>query len=427
VTARIVIVGGGLAGGTAARTLREAGFDGEVTLVGEEPLAPYERPPLSKEYLRGEATVDGLHGPVRLSPEHRVTLLLGRRAVRLDPDRRRVVLDDGGDLPYDRLLMATGVRNRLLRVPGADLEGVVGLRTVADADRLRAEIQGAPRVAVVGMGFVGCEVAASLRHLGIEVVAVEPLAVPLERVVGAEVGAAVAALHRERGVTLHLGEAVAGFAGSTRVEAVITGQGRRIPCDVAVVGVGTEPAAELVAEAGGQVDHGVVVDELWRTSLPGVHAAGDAVSREHALAGRRIRVEHWQSAISQGRSAARAMLDSPEPADDLPWFWSDQYDSNIQHAGFTGDADTVVMRGSLERRDALVVHLRRSRVVGAVALNRGRDLRRAMTLIRAGVPVDAARLGDDSVDLRTLAPGGRTAPRPSRRSPLDVTSSPPGR
>jgi 3-phenylpropionate/trans-cinnamate dioxygenase ferredoxin reductase component len=427
VTGRIVIVGGGVAGGTAARTLREVGFDGEVTLVGEEPLAPYERPPLSKEYLRGQSTVDGLHSPVRLSAGHRLTLLLGRRAVRLDPDRRRVVLDDGGDLPYDRLLVATGVRNRVLRVPGADLAGVVGLRTVADADRLRAQIQGSPRVAVVGMGFIGCEVAASLRHLGVEVVAVEPLSVPLERVVGRGVGTAVADLHREHGVTLHLGEAVAGFAGSSRVEAVVTGEGRRIPCDVAVVGVGTEPAAELVAEAGGEVDPGVVVDDLWRTRLPGVHAAGDVVSRQHALAGRRLRVEHWQSAINQGRWAARAMLDSPEPAEDLPWFWSDQYDCNLQHTGVTGEADTVVMRGSLERREVLVMHLRGSVPVGAVALNRGRDLRRAMTLIRAGGPVDPARLGDDSVDLRTLAPGGRTAPRPSRRPALDATSARPSR
>jgi 3-phenylpropionate/trans-cinnamate dioxygenase ferredoxin reductase component len=427
VTGRVVIVGGGLAGGTAARALREAGFDGEVTLVGDEPLPPYERPPLSKGYLRGESTVDSLHGPVRLSPAAGLTLVLGRRAVRLDADRRRVALDDGSHLPYDRLLVATGVRNRVLRVPGGHLPGVAQLRTVADADRLRTEIRRASRVAVVGMGLVGCEVAASLRHLGVEVVAVEPLTVPLERVLGAGVGAAVAELHRQHGVVLHLGDSVAGFAGSARVEAVITASGRRIPCDAAVVGVGTEPAAELVAEAGGEVGDGVIVDDLWRTSLPDVYAAGDVVSRQHPLAGRRIRVEHWQNAIDQGRSAARAMLGRPADAGDVPWFWSDQYTCNIQHAGFTGGADALVVRGSLEDRDVLVMHLRRSRVVGAVALNRGRDLRRAMTLIRAGVPVEPAALADDSVDLRTLALRGGITPRPPRRPPPDITSPHPGR
>jgi 3-phenylpropionate/trans-cinnamate dioxygenase ferredoxin reductase subunit len=421
---RVLIVGGGLAGGTAARRLREEGFDGEVTLVGDEPLPPYERPPLSKEYLRGESTVDRLHSPVRLPPEHRVSLVLGRRAVRLDPDVQAVILDDGTELPYDRLLVATGMRNRRLAVPGADLEGVVGLRTVADADRLRTEAGRSSRVAVVGMGFIGCEVAASLRHLGVEVVAVEPLPVPLQRPLGDEIGAAVAALHREHGVALHLGDQVAAFQGRHRVEAVVTAAGRRVECDAAVVAVGVEPADELVARAGGETEGGVIVDELCRTSLPHVHAAGDVARRRHPLAGLRVRVEHWQNAVDQGRAAAGTMLGRAEPYEDVPWFWSDQYDCSIQQAGFTTPCDTVVLRGSVERRDVLAMYLRDGRLIGAAAMNRARDLRRAMALIRASSPVDPVTLADESVDLRTLAHGGRSAARATRSS---VPGTPPPR
>jgi 3-phenylpropionate/trans-cinnamate dioxygenase ferredoxin reductase subunit len=399
---RVVIVGASTAGRSAAVTLREVGYSGEVLLVGEEPHPPYDRPQLSKQYLSGEAALDDVIKPLRLTPEHGVEARLGTRALRVLPEERAVELEGGERVRYDRLLLATGVRNRRLPVPGAGLEGVLDLRDLAASERIRAAVRPGCRVVVVGMGFIGCEVAASLRRLGAEVTAVEPLAVPLERSLGEVVGRVVEGLHRDHGVDLRLGEGVVGFEGCGRVERVLTRSGRHIDCDLVVVGVGVEPAVETVAGTAVRLDDGVVVDEGCRTSVPGVFAAGDVARHHHPVAGRRIRVEHWQSAIGQGRVAARNMLGQAVVHDEIPWFWSDQYDCNLQYAGFAGPWDELAVRGSLERRAFVGFYLSEGRVVAAVAINQGRDLRRTVPLIRAGTPVDPARLADPEVDLRTL-------------------------
>jgi 3-phenylpropionate/trans-cinnamate dioxygenase ferredoxin reductase subunit len=401
---RVVIVGASTAGRSAAVALREGGHEGEVVLLGEEPHPPYDRPQLSKEYLRGDAALDDVIRPLRLGPEHRVEARLGTRVRRILPDERAVELEGGERVGYDQLLIATGVRNRRLAVPGAALEGVLDLRDVATSERIRAAVRPGCRAVVVGMGFIGCEVAASLRHLGAKVTAVEPLAVPLERSLGEVVGGVVARVHRDHGVDLRLGEGVTAFEGAGRVERVLTRSGGALECDLVVVGVGVEPAVETVAGTALHLDDGIVVDGGCRTGLPGIFAAGDVARRFHPVAGRHLRVEHWQNAIRQGQVVARNMLGHAEVDDEVPWFWSDQYNCNIQYSGFAGPWDQLVIRGSLEERKFVAFHLREGRVAAVVAFNQGRDLRRSVPLVRAAAAVDPAQLADLGVDLRTLAP-----------------------
>lgn len=398
---RVVVVGAGLAGGSAAATLREAGFDGDVLLVGEEPDPPYDRPPLSKAFLQGEDP-DIAFKPAGFWDESSIATRLGVAADAVDAAGHTVAAG-GETIPYDRLLLATGGQPRRLEVPGAGLDGIHLLRTIADARRLRDDAAGARRAVVVGMGFIGAEVAASLRIRGLEVVAVEPLAAPLERVLGVEVGRAVEALHRDHGVTVRLGDGVTAFEGSGRVERVVTSSGARIGCDLVCVGVGIAPDTRLAEAAGIACANGILVDARCRTDAPDVYAAGDVAAHDHPLFGR-IRVEHWQNAIAQGAAAARAMLGEEAPYDDVHWFWSDQYDASIQYAGHHTGSERIVFRGSVAARDFAAFYLDASSRPRAVAgFNRGRDVRRAMTLIRAATPVDPHALADEDTDLRTLA------------------------
>jgi 3-phenylpropionate/trans-cinnamate dioxygenase ferredoxin reductase subunit len=401
-----VIVGAGLAGASAAATLRQEGFDGQVVLVGAEPHLPYERPPLSKQYLRGEFPFEKAHvRPPGFYDENRIELRLGERVTQIEPHARLVRLNSGGELQYDRLLIATGVRNRRPAIPGLDLQGVFSLRSVEDADALRAQIAPGRRAVVVGMGFIGCEVAASLRQAGVEVVAIAPSPTPLFRVLGPQVGEVLAAIHADRGVKTVFGNTVTALAGNDRVECVITGHGRRIDCDFVVVGLGAEPSVEFLSGSAITLDDGVVVDEYCQSTVEHIYAAGDVANHFHPLARRRMRVEHWQNAMRQGAAAARSMLGKGQPYDDVPWFWSDQYDVNLQYAGFSGGFDQTVVRGALDARNFMVFYLNASRIQAVVALNRGKDLRRAMPLIKARTAVDPRDLADESTDLRKLAQG----------------------
>ena len=274
---------------------------------------------------------------------------------------------------------------------------------MADSDRLRAEIAPGRRAVVVGMGFIGSEVAASLRRSGVDVVVVDRNEVPLRRVLGEEVGRVMEGIHRDHGVSMVFEDTVAAFEGAGRVERMTTGRGRRIECDFVVVGLGTEPVTELLAGTGAEIDNGVVVDEHLRTGVEGIYAAGDVANHYHPVFERHIRVEHWQNALKQGPAAARSMLDKGEPYEEIPWFWSDQYEHNLQYAGFHTEWDELVVRGSMEERNFVAFYRKDERVLAAVAVNRGRDLRRSMPLIKAREPVDAAKLCDLGVDLRTLA------------------------
>ena len=409
---RIVIIGAALAGATAAATLREEGFDGQVQLVGAENHRPYNRPPLSKGYLRGQERLeDQLVNPAAYYAEHDIELRLGTRATVIDPGRKTVELSDHAELGYDKLLVATGGRNRTLSVPGADLPGIFQLRTVDDCDRIRAAARPGARAVVIGLGFIGSEVSASLRQLGLEVAAVEGHRVPLARVLGDEVGEVLAGIHREKGVELVLEDAVAAFEGAGRLERVRTRTGRLLPCDLVVAGIGIVPNSELLAAAGGAVDNGVLVDESCRTSLPDVYAAGDIANHQHPIFGR-LRVEHWNNGQRQGRAAARSMLGRAEPYDYLHSFWSDQYEHTLEYVGFAATWDRLVFRGRPESRAFLGFYLKDGILRAAVGLNRGGDpedpnadseLKVVANLIRHRVAVDATRLADEDIDLHGLA------------------------
>jgi 3-phenylpropionate/trans-cinnamate dioxygenase ferredoxin reductase subunit len=401
----VVIVGAGLAGASAAATLRQEGFDGEVLLIGAEPQFPYERPPLSKQYLRGEMPFEKmLVRPAEFYAQNRLETLLGVRVAGVEPSERTIELQSGQRIHYDKLLLATGVRTQRPPIPGLNLPGVLALRSMTDADALRDEIRPGRRAVVIGMGFIGCEVAASLRQQGVEVVAVDPSPTPLFRVLGREVGHVIAGIHHDQGVKTIFDDAVASFEGDGRVRRVVTKRGRRIECDFAVVGIGVEPDVDFIAGSGIRTANGVLVDEHCRSTIDGIYAAGDVANHYHPLFRRRMRVEHWQNAMLQGAAAARSMLGAQEPYEPVHWFWSDQYDFNLQHAGVHQQGEQIVIRGSPESRNFLAFYVDDGRINAAVALNRGKELRRAMPLIKARACVDSAQLEDEAVDLRSLVP-----------------------
>ena len=400
-----VIVGASLAGATAAATLRSEGFDGRIALIGAEPLAPYERPPLSKEYLRGEQPLEeAFVRPPEWYAEQEIDARFGTRAVQIDVREREVVLAGGERIAFDRLLMATGSRNRSLDAPGAGLPGVFDLRHADDADRIKEAVGQGARVVCVGMGFIGAEVAASLRILGNDVTVVEIFETTLYRILGPAIGRVLEAVHRDHGVNMLFNEAVASFEGDGRLEAVVTSGGRRIEADVAIVGVGTEPAVELMAGTGLDQGGGIPVGPTLETEVRGLYAAGDVARQEHPLFGP-IRVEHFDNAIKMGETAARNMLGAETVFGDPHWFWSDQYESQVQTAGIAPTWDWMVVRGSLEERSFCAFLLDGDGVLrSTVSLDWPRDVRRSFGLIAAQVAPDPTALEDPDVDLRTLVP-----------------------
>ncbi|WP_199191338.1 NAD(P)/FAD-dependent oxidoreductase [Amycolatopsis sp. CA-126428] len=393
--ATFVIAGGGLTGAKAAETLRAEGFDGRVVIVGAEPDLPYERPPLSKGYLLGqEDRASVFVHDEKWYVDQRIEVLTGRRVTALDRAAHEVELAGGERLGYTKLLLATGASPRRLRVPGNDLDGVHYLHRLAHADRLRDALEAGGRVVVAGAGWVGLETAAAARHHGCPVTIVEPGPAPLHATLGPEVGGFFADLHRRHGVELRFGTGVTGFAGDTAVSAVLTDDGE-IPADVVVVGIGARPETQLAAEAGLAVDDGVLVDAGLRTDDPDVFAAGDVASVWQERYGRRVRVEHWAAATSGGPAAALAMLGREVVHDDLPYFFSDQYDAGMEFTGWfpPGGYDRVVTRGDAEAFHAF--WLTGGRVVAGLHVNRWDEgLDAVRELILSGRTVDADRLAD---------------------------------
>ncbi|HYG72034.1 MAG TPA: FAD-dependent oxidoreductase [Actinomycetota bacterium] len=398
----IVVIGGGQAGATAIGKLRDEGYDGDLVLVGDEPAIPYERPPLSKDFLRGERDDHAQVRPEAWYAENAVDLRLGVRAERIDTAGRVVETADGSRIAFDHAVLATGSRNRHIPIPGIDLTGVFGLRSAADAERLRDAATGASKAVLVGMGFIGAEVAASLRVRGLEVSVIENAQTPLERVLGPELGGTIRGLHADHGVDMHFREGVERFEGDGRFEAVVTTTGRRIEGDLAVVGIGVQPNTELAEASGLAVDNGVVVDAALRTSADGVWAIGDVARHAHPVFGS-VRVEHYDNAVKMGEHLGRTILGEPEVFDDPHWFWSDQYDANIQMAGFAMSWDEVVIRGSVQDRSFAAFLLKDGQLLSTFTMNWNRDVRRSMPLIRAQARPDPAQLADPDVDLRSLA------------------------
>jgi 3-phenylpropionate/trans-cinnamate dioxygenase ferredoxin reductase subunit len=398
-----VIVGASLAGAKAAETLREEGFDGRVVLVGAEDERPYERPPLSKDYLRGEVGREKVYvHDESFHSEHDIELRLGTTAIDLDTSRNEVTLDDGDRLNYDRLLLATGSEPRRLPIPGADLDGVLYLRSVHDSDALRERLERGRAVVVVGAGWIGAEVAASARQRGLEVTVIEPASVPLERVMGVEVGGIYRDIHIDQGVEVLMGTGVEAFEGDEAVERVRTSDDSVIECDFVVVGVGVQPRVQLGAAAGLEVDNGILVDEHLETSVPGVFACGDVANAHHPFYGERIRVEHWANALHQGPAAARNMLGQAVPFERLPYFFSDQYDVGMEYSGFARDWDRVVFRGDPATREFIAFWISDARVVAGMNVNVWDVNDSIRRLVSERVKVDDRRLADPDVPIDEL-------------------------
>jgi 3-phenylpropionate/trans-cinnamate dioxygenase ferredoxin reductase component len=397
-----LIVGGALAGAKAAETLREEGFDGRVVLVGDEPVRPYERPPLSKDYLRGESgrEVIWVHDAEAFYAERDIELRTATSVIAVDPRASEVELEGGDRIPFDKLLLATGAAAKRLPVPGADLDGVHLLRTVADSDRLRDAFAEAQRVVVIGAGWIGCEVAASARQKGLEVALLAPEEVPLERVLGTEVGAIYRDVHASHGIELALGTGVEAIEGEGRVTGVRTSDGRLLPADLVVVGVGVAPRVELAEAAGLRVGDGILVDDRLRTSAPAIFAAGDVARAHHPRLGTDIRVEHWANALEQGPAAARNMLDRDVPYDRVPYFFSDQYDVGMEYAGYPVEWDRVVFRGDPSTFEFIAFWLRGDRVVAGMNVNVWDVTDHLQALVRDAKPVsdDALRNADLPLD-----------------------------
>lgn len=404
--ASYVIVGAGIAGNAAAETLRKQGFEGEVHLVGAEPHRPYDRPPLSKEFLSGSKEQDKLFfKPEDFYAEHSIQLHLGTEATALDPTSKTLTLADSASLHFDKLLLATGSRVRTLPIPGSELEGIHYLRTIDDSQAIAQSMNSASRVVIVGAGFIGSEVAAVCKTAGLEVTVLEIQPQPMAHILGEEMGAIYANLHTSRGIDLRLQEGISGIRGSSRAEQVITDQGNAIDCDFVVIGVGIAPDTTLAESAGLEVDRGILVDEHCQTSHPDIYAAGDVANWFHPGLGHRLRVEHWDNALNQGAAAAKSMLGAPEPYSPTLYFWSDQYDLNIQYLGHATEWDEIAVRGNPDEEKFTAFYLKDGSVHGALVVNNFRDIRPTRTLIGQKTPITAASLSDESTNLKQLARG----------------------
>lgn len=405
----IVIVGGGLTGASAAKALRQEGYTGDLLILAAEPSLPFGRPPLSKGYLRGEEDLSKwLVAPSDWYRAHQVELVPGSVSV-IDPATRNVKLESGVRVRYARLLLATGGRNRRFEVPGAYLPGIHQLRTIAECDAIKRATKAGVRCLVVGSGFIGAEVAASLRQLGLHVTSVMRGNAPLDEVLGPEVGAVFGAIHRQAGIELVANDEVVRFDGSLQVERAVTKRGRKIPCDLVVVAVGIEPNVEVLKGSGVATRNGILVDASCRTNVAGIFAAGDVANHLHPIFGR-VRVEHYNNAEKQGAAVARSMLGSRAAYRYMHSFWSDQFTDKLEYVGHARTWDRFVVRGSLGNHQFVGFYLQRGKLRAAVGLNRGGDpekdldgeLAKAGRLIAKGARPEVSALGDEQQDLGSL-------------------------
>lgn len=401
----VVILGAGHAGGTAAALLRQYGHPGAITLVGEEPIAPYQRPPLSKAWLKGEADADALTlKPVEFYAEHGIDFRPSTRAVELNRGAKTVRLSDGSELAYDALIIATGARAVALPIEGMDLDGVMALRTAADAERLKAAIGPGKRLAVVGGGYIGLEVAASGRALGAEVVVLERESRLLARVACEVLSTFFKTYHEQHGVTFELGVGVEGFVGENgRVRGVRLADGRIVECDAVVVGVGAAPNDEIASASGLNVVRGIDVDLEARTADPAVFAIGDVAHRPMPIYDRMFRMESVPNALEGAKQAASAIVGRPPPPGEVPWQWSDQYDLKLQIAGYAFDVDDILVRGDPATSRFAVFHLKGDLVQSVEAINSPPEFMMGKQLIGARRPISKARLADVSISMKEVA------------------------
>ena len=403
-TRHIVIVGAGHAGGVAAATLRQAGFPGAITLIGSEPHPPHERPPLSKELLAGAIPVEKTYlRPAAFYAENRIDFQPSETVVAIDRHAQRITLASGGGVPYDTLLLTTGARARRLSLPGADHPRVLYLRDIADSLALRELLNPGARVAVIGAGFIGLEAAAAARKRGATVIVLEVQREPLQRVCPPEIGRFMAELHRRNGVELRTAVSIEAIVEADGALALRTADGDTVAADIVLAGIGAQPNVELAQAAGLVVENGVVTDEFGRTSDPHIFAAGDVTRHFNPLLGRKIRLEAWQNAQNQAIAVAKIMAGGDRPYAEVPWFWSDQYDVNLQIAGAPEHWGGLIWRGGPNDKAFTVFAVSDGVPIAAITMNNGRDMRAARELITRRRPVDPARLADVAVKLQDLA------------------------
>jgi len=399
-----VIVGAALAGAKAAETLREEGFDGRVILIGAEAERPYERPPLSKDYLRRETADKPYVHDEGFYDENDIELRLSTQVESIDPSASQIALAGGERIGFDRLLLTTGAEPRRLDVPGGDLDGILYLREIADSDTIADRIEAGGRLVTIGAGWIGAEVAASARTKGCDVTVLERSSLPLERVLGPELGAIYRDIHTDHGVKLLANTALESFEGSGAVESVRTADGRSIDADFVVLGVGVAPRTQLAEAAGLELANGIATTERLETSAPGIFAAGDVANALHPLYGEHIRIEHWANALNQGPAAAHNMLGQQAPYDTVPYFFSDQYDVGMEYAGYATEWDEVVFRGDVDAREFVAFWVADGRVLAGMNVNVWDVIDDIQALIRSGATVDRARLADQDVPIAGLAP-----------------------
>ena len=401
-----VIIGAGQAGGWAAKTLRDQGFEGRVIIVGDEDFAPHERPPLSKEVLLGDAKKQScLLWPPGTLEDADIKMRLGVSVNSIDADSHTLSLANGETLSWNKLLIATGGRARSLNVDGVGLDGVYTLRTIEDAEGIRARLTAGAKVLVIGAGWIGLEVAAAARKRDASATVVEVADRVCARALTADMSQWVHALHERHGVDIRLTTAFSHFAWDGKLQKAVLGDGSEIECDIAVIGIGLIPNTELAETAGLDIDNGIVVDENGQTSHPDIFAAGDVTNHPNALLGRRVRLESWENAQNQAINSAKAMLGIKEPYAEIPWFWSDQYDANIQMMGLPEVRDQTVTRGDREAGEFIEFYLKDGEMQGAAAINNPRDLRFTRRMITSGRKFDADALADPDVKLQRLMKG----------------------
>ena len=400
--AAMVIVGAGHAAGQAAASLRQEGYDGEIVIIGDEPHIPYQRPPLSKQYLSGEHGLEKVYlRPARFYEDKNITVKTGVRVTAIDTEARTVTTDQQEHIGYDKLLLATGGRPRQLTIPGHDLRGIHYLRGIEDVDGIRDEMAPGRKMVVVGGGYIGLEVAAVAVEAGLEVHVLEMEGRILQRVTTERMSAYYHQLHESRGVHIHTRAAVTAFKGSGHVEGVICGDGdEEYPADIVIVGIGIVPNVEIAQAAGIECDNGIVVDDHCRTSAEDVFAAGDCTNHPNALLDRRLRLESVPNAMEQARVAAANMCGGDKHYASIPWFWSDHYELKLQMVGFYGAGGTEVVRGDMAANQFAVFYLKDGRLVAADAVNSPKEFMVCRQLV--GQPVDAGALADPETDLKTL-------------------------
>ncbi|WP_461480930.1 NAD(P)/FAD-dependent oxidoreductase [Porticoccus sp.] len=397
---RVIIVGASHAGAQLASSLRQGGWQGNILMIGDEPGAPYQRPPLSKGYLSGcEDSEHLLIRPAEMYARHGVELLSGHCVKVVDRAARQVLLESGKRFDYDMLALCTGARVRRLEVPGVDLPGVHYLRTLADVDAIRAGLAPGCRVVIVGGGYIGLESAAALCKRGVEVAVLEVQSRVLARVTAPQVSAFYQRIHAEAGVVIHTNWSVAAIEGEERVTAVVGADGRRLPADMVIVGIGVMPNVELASQCGLKVGDGIWVDEFAATEDPDIYAAGDCTNHPNRLLGRRVRLESVPNAMEQAKSAAASICGRRQCYDAYPWFWSDQYDLKLQIAGLSEGYDRVVLRGDADTGRSFVAwYLRGDRLLAADCINRPKEFMVAKQLLAGALPVSVERLADESLD-----------------------------